>query len=92
DDLVRARVLDAGDVPADTVGVGSRVTVKRLSDGAEIEMSFLGPWDSDVENRAYSYRAPLAQALMGKTPGQTVTLKIDGPETEYTIQHLASAL
>jgi len=92
DDLVRARVLHAQDVPTDSVGVGSRVTVKRVSDGELIEMSFLGPWDSDVDNRVYSYHTPLAQTLMGKTPGETVTLKIDGGEAQYTIETLASAL
>jgi len=92
DELARARMLQPEDVPADSVGVGSRVVLKRIADGGEVEMTFLGPLDSDAERRIYSYQTPLAQAVMGKTPGQTVTLKLDGVEGDYTIERLGSAL
>ena len=90
-ELARARVLRPEDVPEGTVGVGSRVVVRRVADGERFELTFLGPWESDVDNRIYSYRTPLALALMGRSPGQAVTMKVDGAEGEYVIEATGSA-
>ena len=91
-DLVRARVLDPDDVPSDSVGIGSRVVVKALADGREVTLDFLGPWDSDVPKRIYSYKTTLAQSLMGKTVGETVALNLDGAVSDYRIERLEAAV
>ncbi|MBI5723489.1 MAG: GreA/GreB family elongation factor [Planctomycetes bacterium] len=85
DELARARVFHPDDVPADSVAIGSRVTLKRRGDGSQLVMTFLGPWESDVEKRIYSYQTQLAQELMGKAVGDAVSMKIDGVEAVYEI-------
>lgn len=92
DDLARIRVLHAHDVPHDHVGVGSRVTMKRLADGVIVELSFLGPYEADVEKRVFNYQTPVAQTLMGKTVGDTVKVALEGRDDEYVITRLGSAL
>lgn len=93
DELAKARVIRRENVPHDSVGVGSKVTLRRLDDQQEVEMSFLGPWDSDLAARVYSYQTPLAQSMMGKRVGDEVTLKIDGGEGRpYRIEKIGSAL
>ncbi|MCD4824518.1 MAG: GreA/GreB family elongation factor, partial [Phycisphaerae bacterium] len=87
-ELTIARILKLSDVPDDTVSVGSLVRLKRVPDGEEIEMSFLGPWDSDPQKRIYAYTTRLAQSLMGKSLGMTFELEIEGRKDEYTIQTL----
>ena len=87
-DLIRARTLNTGDVPKDTVGIGSKVAVRRLSDQQETELTILGPWESNVEMSIFSYRAPLALELLGKSTGETATLKLDGSAQEYAIERL----
>jgi transcription elongation GreA/GreB family factor len=74
------------------VGIGSKVTLRRVSDQAAVVMSFLGPWDSDVSRNVYSYQTPIAAELMGKPLGHTVTLKLDGQEAQYVIEAVAPAL
>jgi transcription elongation GreA/GreB family factor len=91
DELAKARVLHPSDVPTDSVGIGSRVTVKRADNDARIELSLLGPWDTDLERRRYSYKTALAQNLLGKSVGDTVTLKLEGDEAEYRIEALGVA-
>jgi len=91
-ELSRARALHRQDVPADSVGIGSRVTLLRLRDGQAVKMTFLGPWDSNVDMQVYSYQTPLAQVLMGKPLGHTVRLKLDGEEGDYRIEHLEPGL
>jgi transcription elongation GreA/GreB family factor len=92
DELSRTRVLSAHDVPADIVGIGSRVTLRTVADGTEKVMTFLGAFDSDVDHGIYSYVAPTAQKLMGKSIGEHVTFLVDGQECEFEIVALANAL
>ena len=87
-DLIRARALNHGDVPGESVGIGSKVAVRRLSDQQEMELTILGPWESNVEMNVFSYRTPLALELLGKGVGETVTLKLDGTAQEYLIERL----
>ena len=91
-ELNKARAIHPGDVPTDRVGIGSLLTLKRDSDGQELELRFLGPWDVDVANRVFSYLAPLAQEMMGKALGDEVEVKLDGVEGVYRIEAIASAL
>ena len=92
EELAKARVLRPENVPSDTVGIGSRVTLKRLPDGVQREMAFLGPWDVDLDKSIYSYQMPAARDLMGKAVGEKVLLKLEGEESEYRVEGLGSAL
>jgi transcription elongation factor GreA len=92
DELARARVVHPDEVPTDSVGIGSRVRLRRLDDGREIDVSFLGPWETDVANRVFSYQTQLAQDLMGREVGEEVRLKLEGDEADYRIETISSAL
>jgi len=92
EELAKARVIRPENMPANSVGIGSKVLLRRMSDGQEIELGFLGPWDSDPENRVYAYQTPLALDLMGKRLGEVLRLKIDGREDEYCIEKLSPAV
>jgi transcription elongation factor GreA len=87
-DLIRARALSHGDVPKDSAGIGSKITVRRMSDQQEMLLTILGPWESNVGDHIFSYRTPLALELLGKGVGDTATLKLGGEALEYTIESL----
>lgn len=84
-DLSRARVTDFSEVTSDNVGIGSVVELKEGSSGKKINYSILGAWDSDPENDILSYKTPLAQQLLGKSAGDTVTTNIGGSEEDWTV-------
>ncbi|HET6428358.1 MAG TPA: GreA/GreB family elongation factor [Phycisphaerae bacterium] len=88
DELSRGRIIVPEDVPQETAGIGSRLRLRRLSDGRELTVTILGPWDTDLANRVYSYQTTLALEFLGKTIGQTGTIKIEGIEGEYQIEGL----
>lgn len=87
-----ARTLVPHDVPSEHVGVGSRVTLRDLSGGGTRTMTFLGPFDTDIERGIYNYRAPFSLALMGRKVGERVTLTLDGRAAEYEIVAIESGL
>jgi transcription elongation factor GreA len=92
DDLARARIIEPRDIPTDYVGIGSRVTVKPVDGGEPIDLTFMGPWETDVDARVYSYKTPVAQSLMGLAVGDTATLKIGGVEGEYLVEGISPGL
>jgi transcription elongation GreA/GreB family factor len=91
-ELALARAIHPEEVAADSVCIGSRVHLERTSDGKRLELAFLGPWDSDVENGVYSYQTPLAAELMGKNVGALAQVRLPGWEGEYRIAALSSAV
>jgi transcription elongation GreA/GreB family factor len=90
--LAKARTLEPHQVPTDHVGVGSRVTLRDVTDGTERNMTFLGPFDTDVEKAVYNYLAPVAQQLMARRLGDRITLTMDGNEIEFEITVITSGL
>lgn len=91
-ELAMARILERSDIPRDSVGIGSKVTMRRVADSAEYELTFLGPWDSNPEQKVYSYTTKLAQSVMGLAVGERVELDFeDGPQ-EYEIVGLSPAV
>ena len=91
-ELSIARPLERELIPTDRVGIGSRVTLRCPADGHERQMTFLGPFDSDVRANVFNYRAPLSLKLMGKRIGERVTLTLDGVDIEYELTALEIAL
>jgi transcription elongation GreA/GreB family factor len=71
-ELAAAKVITGNMSHSAFVNVGTRVTVRNTTTGAEEVYTFLGPWDTDTENRVLNYQAPLAQAFMGAKVGTTV--------------------
>ncbi|MCH8805035.1 MAG: GreA/GreB family elongation factor [Planctomycetes bacterium] len=90
--LSLARVLTAADVPEDQVGIGSRVTLRNTSDGSQQDMTFLGPFETDVDNGIYNYQSPVGLKLMGKRAGDRVPLPLDGGECEFEIVAFANGM
>ncbi len=83
-DLSRARVTDFTDAPVGNIGIGSVVELEQGGGGSQ-RYSILGAWDSDPENNVLSYKTPLAQQLLGKEKGDTVTTKIGGNEETWKV-------
>jgi transcription elongation factor GreA-like protein/transcription elongation GreA/GreB family factor len=85
DQIARARIISPEDVPTDEVGIGS---VVRCADSAGKKETFilLGPWDADPEKHILSFQSKLAQAMKGKTVGET----FDFQGEVFTISDLGS--
>ncbi len=74
-EIKKAEVVNLEQVPTDSVGVGTTVTVEDAKTGEKNDYSILGPWDADFEKRVLSYRSPIGLALLGKKAGDLVNLR-----------------
>lgn len=91
-DLSLAQGIEPLDVPTDLVGVGSRVKLRRVSDGVVKELTFLGPFDTDVDEGVLNYRAPVSQKLMGLRLGEQATIMLDGHESAFEVVEITNGL
>ncbi len=90
-DLGRARVTDFKDANSEQVSAGTVVEVVSTATGRTTKYTILGAWDGDPDNNVISYKTALGAALLGKKPGDTVTVKTGSSEEEYKIQTIARA-
>jgi transcription elongation GreA/GreB family factor len=68
------------------------VRARRLATGAEEKLTFLGPWEADMQKRIYYYKAPLSKAFLGKRVGETATLKTDSGSEQWEVLEIKPAV
>ncbi len=73
-DLSSARGTDFANPDTAQVSIGTVVTVRELATGTEKTYTILGAWDSDPANGIISYKAAIAQALLGRKPGEKLDI------------------
>jgi len=69
-DLGLARGTDFANPDTGIVSIGTIVTIKEVTDGRVDVYSIMGAWDSDPKAGVISYKAGIAQALLGHKVGE----------------------
>jgi transcription elongation GreA/GreB family factor len=77
------------DPAAKAVGFGSRVTLKR--GGRTMTLTLVGEDEADPARGCISWTSPLAEALMGAEPGETVDFETGDRIEPITVLSVASA-
>ncbi|HON68019.1 MAG TPA: GreA/GreB family elongation factor, partial [Phycisphaerae bacterium] len=91
-ELSLARLISPGDVSTEQVGLGVKVSLAATDGSDRREFTILGPFESDMDQAIYNYRAPLCARLRGLRAGDTVRLDLGSGEREYRIENIANAL
>src|SRR5574340_380228 len=78
DELNRARVVPAKDIPGDVITMNSKVRLKDLDSGEEMTYSLVFPGDANVAEDRISILAPIGTALIGYRVGGTIEWKVPG--------------
>ncbi|MEC8513510.1 MAG: GreA/GreB family elongation factor [Planctomycetota bacterium] len=87
EELRETDLIEDAAIIEDTVCPGTRVLYREVETGKESTVLILGPWDDDqvLETQVISYRAPLAQGLLGLELGEKSTVKLPGGEVDLEI-------
>lgn len=80
--LERAAIYDPTRAPAETVGIGTRVSV--VDDGERDEFTIVGATETDPAHGRISADSPVGRALYGHRVGDVVTVQI--PDGAYTLR------
>lgn len=81
--LDHAEIIDTAD--KDAVSMGSKVQVKRLSDGFEASFEIVGFAQSNPAEGKISDESPVGKALVGAKIGETVVVEAPIGNLEYEI-------
>lgn len=83
--LSRAKIIEAKDLPNDKIYILSRVKLRDLKTKDEFEYLLVSPEESDFEENKISVTSPIGKALLGKTKGETLEIKVPVGVLKYKI-------
>ena len=85
--LRRAQVVEA-DTSSKVVVFGSTVTITDVPTGKQQTWTLVGPTEASVADGKLSSESPIARALMGAAPGDTVAVETPKGRRELTVDKL----
>jgi transcription elongation factor GreA len=86
---LRTAVIVEAPADAAVVSFGSKVEVRDEQSGREAAYTIVGPAEANLSSGALSSSSPVARALMGAKPGQTVTVTAPSGARKMTVLSIA---
>jgi len=83
--LASADIIDTDTLPKDRVVFASTVVLENIDTGENVEYQLVGPDESNVEKGRISITSPLGRAMVGKKPGDEITLEAPGGKRYYEL-------
>lgn len=80
-ELARAEIVEEADMPADVVGMHSRVECVDDSSGTSHILTLVYPQEADADAGKVSVLAPVGAALLGLSVGQSIDWNVPGGRT-----------
>ncbi|CEP68983.1 Transcription elongation factor GreA/GreB [Moorella glycerini] len=87
--LRNARVIDASEVPGDVVSLGSRVTLKDMDAGEELQYEIVGSMEADPAENRISNESPVGKAILGHRIGEIINIQVPAGTLRYQIIDIA---
>lgn len=83
--LRNARVVVAEDVDPLKVNVGSTVTLRDTETGEIFHYTIVGSSEADPRENRISYQSPVGRAVMGRTVGAIVEVRLPGSLARFEV-------
>lgn len=83
--IANADVIDPDDIPKDQATFASTVVLENINTGENVQYQLVGPDESDVEKGCISVSSPLGKAILGKRPGEEISLDTPGGKRNYEL-------
>ena len=81
--LANADIIDPDKLPKDRAAFGHKVLLENIDTGEDVAYQLVGPDESDIERGRISISSPLGRAIIGKKPGDELTLEAPGGKRVY---------
>lgn len=86
--LPKLKVVEPAQARSDKVAFGATVTFENVETGETSTYQIVGPDEADLEAGRISFQSPIARALIGRTEGDVVTIRIPRGEIEVEIAEI----
>ncbi len=83
--IANADIIIPDQLNKDKAVFGSTVLLENIETGENVEYQLVGPDESDIEKGRISISSPLGQAILGRKPGDELTLQVPGGKREYEL-------
>lgn len=80
-----AEVIDPKSLPKHKIVFASRFILENIDTGEEVQYQLVGDDESDIQKGKISISSPLGRAVLGKVPGDEVTLQAPGGKRSYEL-------
>ena len=81
--IASADIITADNLPRDRAVFGTKVLLENIDTGEEVQYQLVGPDESDIKKGRISISSPLGKAILGKKPGDELTLEVPGGKRIY---------
>ena len=83
--LANADIINPDKLPKDRAAFGHKVLLENIDTGEDVAYQLVGPDESDIEQGRISISSPLGRAIIGKKPGDELTLEAPGGKRVYEL-------
>ncbi len=83
--LRSARILDEDAVNTGEVRIGATAHLKDLKSGETVKYTLVDAAEANFSQGRISVQSPVAQALLGRKPGEKVTVRLPAGALEYEL-------
>ena len=80
-----AQIIDPSTLSGDSVKFGATVTIADEETDEEKTIQIVGDYEANIDEGKISLTSPVARALIGKSEGDSVSVKTPGGTTDYEI-------
>ena len=87
--LEHSRVIDRSLLGSDSVGLLTKVEMTNLNTNAKMTYTLVSPHEADIRQGKMSIKSPIAQALAGKKPGDTISVKVPAGTLQLRIDNVS---
>lgn len=84
--LSRADVIDPTKMKGEKIMLGATVQLVDVDSEKTVIYALVGPDEANLEKGQVSTTSPVGQALLGKTPGDEVTVQAPGGKRVYEVE------
>ncbi|SHK95461.1 transcription elongation factor GreA [Desulforamulus aeronauticus] len=83
--LRNAKIIDDENLDSDIVSLGSKIILKDLEFGDELEYSLVGSVEADPDANKISNESPVGKAVLGQKKGSVVEVNVPAGVLKYEI-------
>ena len=87
--LENARVLDTSHLSTDCVGLLSKVEITNEANGSRMTYTIVSPHEANLREGKISIKSPIAQALLNKKAGDTVSVRVPAGMVKLRIESVS---
>jgi transcription elongation factor GreA len=83
--VANADIIDTRNLSKEKAVFGSRVVLENVETGEDVEYQLVGPDESNINAGRISISSPLGNAIIGKKPGDELTIQVPGGRRIYEL-------